>query len=372
MEDKIQRPSIMKRLRHSAISRLAFYLSIGKFIVIFAPYSLSHSPNYLQHMSTIWDSNYYQLIATKGYGPNTAPYVFSPVYPFLIRLANFFIGNAWISALVATNVLSFLFPILVYKTFGFKTALVTEVFPTYLLFTTIPYSDVVALLFLAASILLLANKKVIFASGSLSVAIATFFNLVLTFPSFLFALLKEKQVKKTLMFSILPVATGIIILLWFKIETGNYYYFFQAEKAWQVGFGTPIEQALYLLCPTGKGTFTCEAWSIRGVILKPVYWLIRNLIFEVFYLFGAFYLLLKTKIEQRLFLFIYSLSVIIPLFFVLGFAAMSIPRLLLPAFPIFAAYSALMNKSKYVDLYTVLCFAIAATISVIQYFAIFS
>ena len=96
------------------------------------------------------------------------------------------------------------------------------------------------------------------------------------------------------------------------------------------------------------------------------------MIFEVFYLFGAFYLLLRTKLQHKIFLFAYSLSVIVPLFFVLGLAAMSIPRLLLPAFPIFISYSLIMKKTDYYIVYIVLCLALAGAISAIQYFAFFS
>jgi hypothetical protein len=363
--------SLISSLKRSETFQLFYPLAIGKIVVIFAVFSYdNYSLSFLQRMSTIWDSGFYQIIATQGYNSN-APIVFSPVYPSLIYLVNLLFGIPWISALVVTNILSFVFPLILAKTFGFRMALFTELFPTYIVFSTIPYSDVVALIFLSATILLFTKKKILEASGSISLAIATFFNLAWTLFSFVIEFARQKELKKAVLFCLLPLLVGLILILWFKTETGNYLGFFQIELRWQTAFGTPLQQALYLLCPKGQGTLTCQPWEVHGVFLPPPYWLIRNLAFETFYLFGAFYLL-KTKLQYNVFLFVYSLSVIVPLFFLLGFAAMSIPRLLLPAFPIFASYSNLLKGPRSLDIYFILSIIMAAAISVIQFFAYFS
>jgi hypothetical protein len=108
-----------------------------------------------------------------------------------------------------------------------------------------------------------------------------------------------------------------------------------------------------------------------GIPLPPAYWLVRNILFEVFYMFGAFYLL-RTGTKHRKFLCVYCLSVSVPLLFLVGFPALSIPRLLLPAFPAFVSYSALLKERDLRYAYLALNLELAAVVSVIQYFAIFA
>ena len=74
------------------------------------------------------------------------------------------------------------------------------------------------------------------------------------------------------------------------------------------------------------GWFTSEPWKVFGIHLAPAYWLVRNFLFEIFYVAGAI-LLLRTQNKHRIFLFAYSLLAIIPLLFVTGTPAISIPRL---------------------------------------------
>jgi hypothetical protein len=363
-------PSKLRRLWSSRVFRLALGLAVGKAVVITAVCLSDPSSNALYSLGTQWDSNYYEIIATHGYSAASAPYVFSPMYPAAIKLVYSLLGNAWVSALLVTNALSFVFPVLLYKTFDYRTALLVELFPTYLVFTTVAYSDVIALVFLGLSVLLLSRESIIKSSAALSAAIFTFFNLAWTVPSFLLPLLKEKRLKG-LLFCAFPLLTGGLTLLWFKVETGGYFNFFQLESPWGVQFANPLAQAEYLLCLGGTGSFTCQPWAVQGIILTPAYWLVRNLLFEALYVIGALWIL-KTAVKHRVLLSAYSLSVVVPLLFLTGFPALSIPRLLLPAFPVFVGYSRLMTTRLRYWSYIVLCLGLAAPISMIQHFAIFA
>jgi hypothetical protein len=211
--------SKLRSLWASRVFRLVLVLAIGKVVVILAVFLFENPASVLQGMGTKWDSNYYEIIATQGYGPS-APYVFSPVYPAIIKLVYSFVGNAWVSGLLVTNSLSFVFPLLLYEAFGYRTALFAELFPTYLVFTTVAYSDVIALVFLASSLLLLMRDSIIKSSIGLSGAVLTFFNLAWTLPSFFFALLVKWRLRN-LLFYTLPLVTGGLILLWFKVATGS-------------------------------------------------------------------------------------------------------------------------------------------------------
>jgi hypothetical protein len=101
------------------------------------------------------------------------------------------------------------------------------------------------------------------------------------------------------------------------------------------------------------------------------YWLVRNILFEVFYIFGAFYLF-KTKNENRVFLAVYSLIATIPLLFMTGTPLLSIPRLLLPAFPVFFGYSELLKKRTHALIYSGVCVIMAAFIAIMQTYSFFA
>lgn len=369
--------SRLKNLWGSQVSRLLIVLALGKAAILFSLYLFDQSPTAIQTLATRWDSAWYETIAVWGYGhfysqffSVLASYVFSPVYPLSIRFGYYFVGSAWVSALIVTNSLSFVFPIVVYKTFGYRTALFAELFPTYLVFTTIAYSDVIALVFLASALLLILREKIMTSSIAASMSILTFYNLAWTLPSYAAALLRGGR-RRNLLFYAVPLAAGVLILLWFKVETGDYLAYFALGAPWGHGFTNPIVQAQYLLCLGGQESFTCPPFDRFGIVLPPPYWLVRNVIFEAFYLFGAFYLL-RTDNKYRFFLFAYCLSVIVPLLFLTGFPSLVIPRLLLPAFPVFIAYSSLLKKGRSDGIYFLSCIVIAATILLLQYFAFFA
>jgi hypothetical protein len=317
-------------------------------------------------MSTTWDSTYYQSIATEGY-TRAVQYVFSPIYPGLIKSLDFIILNGWISALIITNVVSFLFPLVLHKTFGYKVALLAILFPTYLVFTTIPYSDVIPLFLFAFSLFFLLQDKIIESSITAGIGVLSAFHTVWMLPAYIFELLKKKQVKN-LVFYIAPFIAGVLVLLWFKLKTDDYLAYFSLESAgWREHFGTPFSQIGWLM----NGWFTAQSWKVFGFQLAPVYWLIRNLFFEIFYLAGAV-LLLRTQNKHRMFLFVYSLLAIIPLLFVTGTPAISIPRLLLPAFPVFLGYKGLLKKDWHYWAYITACLLLTAWIAVTQTYCFFA
>lgn len=357
----------MRGILASPLPKLYTFLVLGKAAVVIYAVLATRSPDTIQLMAVKWDAGIYQTIATQGY-QSPSSYVFSPIYPALIKLAYMVIGSTWVSAYLVTNILSFIFPFLLYRAYGYGTAFFATMFPTYLLFGTIPYSDVIALIFLAACFLLLARDRVSWASAAASDAILTFFNLVWVLPSFLIPLFANRNWKNILFYT-LPILTGGVIVLWLKIETGSYFDFVKLEAPWGVQFANPIKQAYYLLCSNPPNSFTCQPWEADGVFLPPAYWLLRNIAFEAFYIFGAFYLL-KTTVKYRVFFCAYCLSVTIPLMFWTGFVALSIPRLLLPAFPVFIGYSSLFKKHEIP--YAAVCIALAAAFSIMQYLAYFS
>lgn len=348
--------------------RLALALAIGKVAVFLAVFAVYKSPDFLYAMSTRWDSDVFEKIASGGYTLNWY-YVVPPIYPALIRGVSSVVGPAWISGLLVTNALSFVFPMILYKTFGFRTALLAELFPTYLVFTTTPHSDVVTLVFLALSVFFVFRARLFFSSFSAALAMANLYNAAWAIPSYFLAFRGFRWPRRVL-FLALPLAAGALTLLWYKLETGNFLTFLSIESSvFQVGPADPITQVGWILNANGLNRFNTVPWQIFSTPITPGFWLVRDLLFESFYFFGAFYLL-KMETPYRHFLFAFSLSVSLPLLFFVGLPIAN-PRLLLAAFPVFYSYSALIKK-KFDWIYSSACYALAMAIILIQTFAWFS
>ncbi|MBB5254457.1 hypothetical protein D1869_05700 [Sulfurisphaera ohwakuensis] len=306
------------------VTKLIIVLTMMKFLVIFPPYFISGSDT-LYLLTSKWDSTLFETIAKYGY---IKPYLFAfpPIYPFLIHLVHFIFGSYYISALIVTNIFGYLFPIIVYKVFGYKTALLLELFPVYIIYSTLPYSDVIYLTAVGLVFYFLKKGKILPASIAMGFAITNFYSIAFTLPSFA---VKLKQL--FLKFIIIPLVSGFVILIWYYLSTGNPFYYFELERnIWGVKFVTPLAQVNWIM----NGWFTTQHWTILSFELKPIDWLIRNLSFEIFFIILTI-MLLRLKDKDKLFYLIYSLSVMIPLFFIIGTPAISIPRLLLAAFPSF-------------------------------------
>ena len=370
-------PGLMKKLaeklRGSAPAReilqLSAILIAGKACVLLAVFLYRPSTGFLRLMSTQWDAGHYQTIAAQGYVPYGF-YVFSPVFPGLIKALSYIIPSPRVSALIITNLLSFIFPVALYKAFNFRTALLATLFPTYLVFTTIPYSDIIALVLIAVTILLLLKNRIIAASAGISLAIMNSFNLAWTLPSYLFILLEKKKYRN-LMFCILPGIAGVLILLWFRLRTGSFWTYFHLEKeVWKVNFTDPVSQVIWLY-KTGGEWFARPQFNIFGIQQVTVYWFIRNLIFEIFYIAGVIKLF-RMKDNFSFFLGVYCITAVLPLLFLSGTPVLSIPRLLLAAFPVFLGYATLLNKSRYYFLYGGVCLVLAGIIGIVQTYSFFA
>jgi hypothetical protein len=364
-----------------ALAKVATFLPL----YFFSDISRVH---FLHVLGTKWDSNFYIKIAQLGYngaskGKTDDAFAFSPVLPSLIAGAELITGSYWVAGLIVVNVFSFLFPVVVFKLSDFKTALITELFPVYLVFSTITYADDITLFFLALSLFfLLRRKNYFFAGVSLAFAVLNTYAVVLTVPVFLAKIIFDeknnlRQAVQSKLASIarflLPVAvSGLCIALFYVVETGSLWTFFNVEKnaGWDVTLVTPVEQVIFLL----HGWFTGFHWTVMGVHLPPIYWVLRNVAFEAFYIAGVALLLkYRSQIRHSLFLAGLALSVMTPLFFLGGVAAASVPRLLLPAFPIFFGYSAgLFKGNRSTAIYCAACLLIAPLIALVQLDALFS
>ncbi|MEJ2775824.1 hypothetical protein WIW90_06305 [Sulfolobaceae archaeon RB850M] len=338
--------------------KLILALTLMKPLVIVPVYIISGS-DFFTLITTRWDSILYETIASEGYVKQCL-FAFPPVYPEMIKSLYFVVGSYNLSAFIVTNILGYVFPIIVSKTFDFKTALAVELFPVYVLYSTIPYSDVIYLTLLALTFYFIKTRKTLFSSLTMGLAIITFYSIAWTLPSFIVRLKKDY-----LKFLPIPLLSGILILAWYKEVTGNPFYYFSLEKEiWGVEFTTPWGQASWIL----NGWFTDQPWKILSIPITPLDWFIRNLAFEVFFITLAI-LLIKVQDEIKWLYFTYSLFAIVPLLLVIGTPAISVPRLLLSAFPVF--YSLRIRRYWWIA-YIVPCVILTPFFTMWQIYAFFS
>lgn len=372
-----------------SILLLAGALAVAKVATFLPLFLLSHVSlvSFLYKLGTEWDSGFYDKIAQLGYNGASKPgsdnaYAFSPVLPSMISAVKPITGSYWSAGLIIVNAFSFLFPIVVLKISNFRTALIAELFPVYLVFSTLNYADVITLFFLALSLYFLLRRRMYFFTGVfLALALLTSYAVILTVPIFAAKIIFDKRqsvsrntaskVKDLGRFVLPIVVVGLGIAAFFLVKTGSLWTFFRVEKnaGWDVTFVTPIQQVQFLL----SGWFTGFKWRILGFLIPRIWWALRNIAFEAFYVAGVVLLLIKrSHLPDKLFLSGMALAVMIPLYFVGGVAAASVPRLLLPAFPVLFGYSAgLLRGRKSIVLYGGLCLVIAASIALWQVDALF-
>ncbi len=364
-------------LRHRSALILVSALAAGKAAILLLVYLLpagwvmksptsNPSSSGLSSLMTVfanlWDAANYTKIAHLGYPVYDALmpsklYAFSPVFPSLIYLGHFLTGSFLTSAFLITNVLSFVFPLMLLRLVNFRTALLVALFPTYLVFTTVAYSDALALVFLGLGFLCFFKGRYLLAGVAIGAAGLVLYDLfVAAVPFLVYMLLFQKERRLRAYAGVLvPVAlAGASVLAAYEIATGNPFTFFQLERMlWGVKLSNPLAQLQWLSVHREAGTASSKFYVLLSLDLTPTYWVVRNLLFEAFLVGGIF---LLTKIEDpRKWLYVtYSVVVALPLFFVIGTPVYSIPRLMLAAFPIFIGYSPLVRKRWQLTVYAVL------------------
>ncbi|MGP6206471.1 hypothetical protein ACNF42_00325 [Cuniculiplasma sp. SKW3] len=299
-----------------------------------------------------WDSTYYIAIARYGY-LSLQSQAFSPVFPFLIRSVDYVFprGYDWfvISAILIVNIFGEAFVIYLYRKRGYKISVLVAIFPVFLLFSTIPYSDDISLFFIC----LFIESTDAAAIGAFSFAMATFLNLAYAIPSLIIKL------KRWWLFP-LPAIVGVVAVLAFWHYDGSPFIYFTIErKYWGVFFGTPIIQ----------GGSIMSSYLHYGI--PSIVYLMRNYIFFAIFLFGS-YLLAKSKTRKNIFLSVYTFSIEIPLLFVVGVPEFSIPRLLLPAFPALFPYADYVKTNRFIFFYVIIGILLGVIFTVWQYKSFFS
>lgn len=287
--------------------------------------------NFLESLAN-WDGEHFTVIASAGYR-ELFQQAFFPVYPVLIYLTQKLIGNFIISGLIISTISSFAGTILFYKTalmdFSVKRSLLAVIFllifPTSFYFLT-AYSESLFFFFAIATFYFARKNNILpasimsaFASGTRVAGLAVVLGLLIEVKIW-------KGINKKNWYVLFSPLGLLLYCIFSYFNTGNPLYFIEAELHWQRYITFPI-----------LGIIESLRQIISGGIVKENLTVIVDFLMTCF---GAVLIFRSFRFLRASYAWYGLLSILIPL---LTPSLSSMPRFLLPIFPIFLVLAKIKN-----------------------------
>lgn len=313
-------------------SNVTVLISIWSISLLLIFYLGAQGNEFLNRLA-FWDGGHFLQIAQSGYKENFQ-YTFFPLYPLAIRFVNQVIQNYTLSAVLISFASFFLAANLLYqlvsmdfsKKLAEKSILWLLFFPTSFFFLT-AYSEGLFFLFVVSSFLFLRKGNLFLATLFAALASATRLAGMAVVLALLVDVYLRDGFNKKNWYVFLSLG-GIIVYCFFLFKTtGDAFYFISAENHWLRSLALP-----------GVGFWESLKSIVSWSYVENRFNLILELLFAIFGLgmaIRSFRFLPKSYS-------IYALaSVAIPLF---TSSLISMPRFLLPIFPILILMALIENK----------------------------
>lgn len=317
---------------------LFFILYTGFILVPKGPYA---SDNFFEALLN-WDSRYYISIAQFGY-LKSSHYAFFPGYPLAIKYIGLLSGNFQLSTILISNLSTFLACVVLYKLIllDFTKRIARQSLIFLLFFPTsfylvMGYSEGLFLLLSVLTIYFFRKGNFFMATifaNLLSITRVTGLVLIL---SIIIHLIITRQLSKKNWIMLLSPLAFLIYCFYLYIQTQNPFYFLVSQTEWRREIGFPW-----------LGYWQAIINLFQSNFIQKYYYVIFDLLFAIFGLGMAI----------RSFRFLpavyplYALgSVLLPL---LTTNLSSMPRFLLPVFPIFILI-ALIKKRLFKIIYLII------------------
>lgn len=280
-----------------------------------------------------WDSRYYISITQFGY-QQSSHYAFFPGYPLVIKSISLLTGNFYLSAILISNLATFLASVVLYKliVLDFTKKIAKQTFIFLLLFPTsfylvMGYSEG---LFLLLSVLTIYffKKGNFFASSIFAnfLSITRVAGLVLISSIIIHVIVTKQLSKKNWIMLLSPVAF-LIYCLYLYTQTQNPFYFLVSQIEWRRTIGFPW-----------IGYWQAISNIFQPGFIQKYYYVIFDLLFAIF---GLGMAIRSFRFLTPLY-GVYALgSVLLPMF---TSNLSSMARFLLPMFPIFLLIALIKNK----------------------------
>lgn len=288
------------------------------------PHSDKFSNNFWENLAN-WDGGHYLGIAEHGY-QEKYQYAFFPLYPLLIKAVSSLTQNYLAASLLISIVSSFLAIHLLFslirldfdKKIARDAVLVLAMFPTSFYFLT-AYSEGLFLLLSLATFLFLRKNNLVLATMAAALASATRVVGVAVVLALMMEVWTKQGINKSNWYILLAPA-GLIIYSWYLFnQTGDPFYFTVAQLHWQRILTPPLVSFWETLRSLDFNAFLDLLFTVfgLGMILR------------------AFRFLPLTYAVYGL------ISILLPL---ATSSLSSMPRFLLPIFPIFILIAAVKKQ----------------------------
>jgi len=324
---------------YSNLTKIFIIWAVAVFAVSFYSFStLPHSGKFeynFWYSLANWDGGHYLGIARTGYSQNFQ-YAFFPLYPLTIKVLTFATGNYLLSAILISLVSTFLGLNILYKLVSLdfnkkiaeKVILALLFFPTSFFLLT-AYSEGLFFLFSISAFYFLRQNKLFWATVAAALASATrLVGLAVVLGLFVEVWSIQKFSRKNWYLIFAPLGF-VIYCVFLYLQTGDPFYFLTAENYWQRTLSTPVVG------------FWEALKNLAGGNLTQI-----NILFDlIFAIFGVGFAIRAFRFLPSSFAVYSLLSVGIPLF---SPTLSSIPRFLLPVFPIFILMA--LIKNSYIQL----------------------
>ena len=272
-----------------------------------------------------WDGGHFLGIAEHGYSEKFQ-YAFFPLYPLAIKLLSQITGNYLLAALLISTVASFLGLQLFYKLIALdfdkklaqKVIFITLFSPTSFYFLTV-YSEGLFFFLVVATFYLLRKRKFFWVALFAALASATRLAGLALVAGILVEVYTTSGINRK-NWIVLLSPFGFLIYCWYLFwQTGDPFYFLTAENHWQRSFSIP----------------GLNLWeSLRNLNQG-------NIIDILFAMFGVGFALRAFRFLPISYSIYCLFSILLPLF---TSQLSSIPRFLLPIFPIFILIAFIKNQ----------------------------
>lgn len=315
---------------------IASILFISYFGFLTLPHSNKFSNDFLASLSN-WDGGHYLSIAKYGY-TEKFQYAFFPLYPLAINLLNKLINSYLLSAILISVISTFLGLHLLYqlmriyfeKKMAEKIILALIFFPTSFYFLT-AYSEGLFFLLVVSTFYFLGKRKLFLATLFATLASTARLVGLVVVVGLLIEVISTFGVKRKNWFIFLA-PLGFFVYCWYLYtKTQDPFYFITAERHWQRSISVPVFSFWESIRSLSQPEFISTYFST-----------FLDLIFAVF----GLGLSIRTFRFLPLSFSLYSiLSILLPLF---TSTLTSMPRFLLPIFPIFILIA--LTKNSFLNL----------------------
>lgn len=276
----------------------------------------------MQNILKNWDGPSYVLLAKSFYNidvidslkfvsslPNTYFFAHFPLYPFLIKILNFFINNLFYSGLLVNLIFGFFLNLLFYYFIKNKTryplflTFLFTIFPPRFWITRAIIAPEALMNFLILFSLILFERKKYFISSVLgSLAVLTKVQSLFLFPAYLLVFFerlvnkKEKVIKSWFWIFLIP-SSLFFLFFFYYLKIGDFLIFLKAQKDNNLYFYFPFSQFNYQGTWAGTGWLEDIIFYFLGMVLLIVS--LYNLKERSFFYFSLFYSLFLFFIPQR-------------------------------------------------------------------------